>query len=311
MHDQIKRAVSVSLGSPTRDKKVTIDLNGMPICVERIGTGGNGDAARRLFSELDGKVDALSVGGIDLYVRLDGRDYPVHAGLKLVQDVHKTPLVDGRLLKYALERRVFELAQPALGGIPHFNIAFIPFGTDRIGLITAVSRIADEVLIGDLMFLFGLPFPVRGLENFKRLARLLLPVAGYLPISMLYPPGAKEEGVQPKFDRYWEAADLIAGDMHYIRKYSPEKLSGKTVLTNTTTNDDIELLRERGVTTVITTTPRYEGRSFGVNLMEAVLTAYSDKGRPLSVTELDQLIDDLDLKPSVQTLNQQLPIHDI
>jgi hypothetical protein len=45
--------------------------------------------------------------------------------------------------------------------------------------------------------------------------------------------------------------------------------------------------------------------------MEAVLTAYSDKGRPLSVTELDQLIDDLDLKPSVQTLNQQLPIHDI
>ena len=47
MHDQIKRAVSVSLGSPTRDKKVTVNLNGMPICVERIGTGGNGDAARR------------------------------------------------------------------------------------------------------------------------------------------------------------------------------------------------------------------------------------------------------------------------
>jgi hypothetical protein len=304
MHDQIKRAVSVSLGSPTRDKTVTVDFNGMPICVERIGTGGNGDAARRLFSELDGEVDALSVGGIDLYVRLDGGDYPVHAGLKLVQDVHKTPLVDGRLLKYALERRVFELAQPALGGIPRFNTAFIPFGTDRIGLITAVSQVADEVLIGDLMFLFGLPFPVRGLENFKRLVRLLLPIAGYLPISMLYPPGAKEEGIKPKFDRYWEAADLIAGDMHYIRKYSPEDLRGKTVLTNTTTNDDIELLRERGVTTVITTTPRYEGRSFGVNLMEAVLTAYSGKGRPLSVAELNELIDDLDLKPSVQTMNQ-------
>ena len=60
----------------------------------------------------------------------------------------------------------------------------------------------------------------------------------------------------------------------------------------------------RGVTTALTTTPRYEGRSFGVNLMEAVLTAYSGKGRPLSVAELDQLIDDLDFKPSIQTLNQ-------
>ena len=222
MGDQIKRAVSVSLGSPTRDKKVVVDLNGMPICVERIGTGGNGDAAQRLFAELDGEVDALSVGGIDLYVRLDGRDYPVHAGLKLVRDVHKTPVVDGRLLKYALERRVFESAEPALGGIPHFNTAFIPFGTDRIGLITAVSRVADEVLIGDLMFLFGLPFPVHGMESFKRLMRLLLPVAGYLPLSMLYPPGAKEEGLKPKFDRYWEAADLNDCKMPYIRKYSPD-----------------------------------------------------------------------------------------
>jgi hypothetical protein len=81
-------------------------------------------------------------------------------------------------------------------------------------------------------------------------------------------------------------------------------VSGKTVITNTTTADNVELLRARGVRTMITTTPRFEGRSFGTNMMEAALTAYAGKGRPLSDAELNELIDDLDLRPSVQRLNE-------
>ena len=189
----MKRAVSVSLGSPSRDKRVIVNLKGMEISVERIGTGGDAQAARRLYAELDGQVEALSVGGIDLYVHLDGRDYPIRAALKLVQDVHITPLVDGRMLKYALEGRLVELAKPLVGTWPRFRRAFIPFGTDRIGLITAVSALADEVWIGDLMFMFGIPLPIHGLAKFKRLAHLLLPAVGYLPLSVLFPPGAKEE----------------------------------------------------------------------------------------------------------------------
>jgi hypothetical protein len=299
----MKRAVSVSLGSPKRDKKVTIDFNGVSISVERIGTGGDAQLARRTFTQLDGQVDALSVGGIDMYVHLEGRDYPVRAALKLVQDVRQTPLVDGRMLKYALEGRLFERAKPLLGGKPHFRRAFVPFGTDRVGLISAVSRVADEVLIGDLMFMFGLPYAVRGLDSFKRLARLLLPLAGYLPITMLYPPGAREDKPTPKFENYWRSADLIAGDMHYIYKYASQDLDGKFIVTNTTTPENIEMLRQRGVHQVLTTTPRYEGRSFGVNMMEAALTAYAGKGRPLSITELDGLIDELELRPTLQTLN--------
>lgn len=298
----MKRAVSVSLGSPTRDKKVVVNLNDQVISVERLGTGGDEHRARRLFAELDGQVDALSVGGIDLYVHLDGHDYPIRVALKLVQDVHHTPLVDGRMLKYALEGRVFELAAPLLGGLPHFRSAFIPFGVDRMGLIQAVESVSGETLIGDLMFMFGLPIPVRGLARFKRLARLILPFAGYLPMSMLYPPGAKEERLTPKYQRYWRAADLIAGDLHYIRRYSPQDLSGKMVVTNTTTEQDIEMLCTRGVRTLITTTPRYEGRSFGINMMEAVLTAYAGLGRPLTIPELNELIDELELRPHVQQL---------
>jgi len=299
----VKRAVSVSLGRPARDKRVVATFKGVQVSIERIGTGGDEKKARRLFAELDGKVDVLAVGGIDLYVYLDGRDYPIRAALKLVQDVHQTPVVDGRVLKRTMERRVFELAAPALGGIPHFRRAFIPFGTDRIGMAEAVTEVADEVVIGDLMFVFGIPIAVHGLDRFRKLARILLPAVGYLPMSMLLPPGTKEETHQPKFHRYWMEADLIAGDMHYIHKYSPDDLTGKTVITNTTTPENIELLRARGVSKVITMMPRYEGRSFGTNVMEAALTAYAGKGRPLTEAELDALVDELDLRPSVEQLN--------
>ena len=59
---------------------------------------------------------------------------------------------------------------------------------------------------------------------------------------------------------------------------------------------------ERGVHMVITTTPRYDGRSFGTNMMEAALTAYAGKGRPLTDAELNDLIDELDLRPTLAKL---------
>ena len=69
----MKQAVSISLGSVTRDKKVTITLLGEEITVERIGTDGNVEKAIQLYNELDGKVDAFGVGGIDLGMTVAGR----------------------------------------------------------------------------------------------------------------------------------------------------------------------------------------------------------------------------------------------
>jgi len=299
----MKHVVSISLGSSTRNKSVVITLDGEPIRIERIGTDGDEAKARRLFAELDGKVDALGVGGVELYLRLEGREYPLRSGLSLVKDVRQTPCVDGRGLKHTLERRVFELAEPALGFRPHYRQAFMTLGVDRFGMAQAVAEVSDRVVYGDLMFALGLPIPITSLRQLRVLARLLLPVIGLLPVSMLYPTGAQQEQIRPKYPRYWAAAELIAGDFLYIRKHLPADLQGKTILTNTTTEQDVELLRQRGLRWLITTTPRYEGRSFGTNMMEAALTAYAGKGRVLSEAELNELIDRLQLRPSVQRLN--------
>ena len=296
----MKRAVSISLGSSKRDKKVVVNFKGEEIQVERVGTDGDIVKARQMYLDLDGKVDAFGVGGVDLYLRLDQREYPLHAALKLVSGVTRTPLCDGRGLKHTLERRVFELAKPQLGEV-RFKQAFVPVAVDRLGLAEAVAEVAERTVFGDLMVALGVPIPVYGIPAFKRVARVMLPIVSHFPMSMIFygSDGAEQE---PKYVKYFEGSDLIAGDFLFMRKYMPKNLSGKTVVTNTTTEDNIELLKERGVKTVITTTPRYEGRSFGTNMLEAALTAYAGMGRRLGDDELNGLIDELGLKPSVVRL---------
>lgn len=300
----MKRAVSISLGSPSRNKQVTVSFHGVPVSIERVGTGGDVEKARRLFAELDGQVDAFGIGGVDLYIRIDDREYPLRAAFYLVQDVRRTPVVDGRGLKHTLERRVFERVRPLIGEVPRFRRAFIPLALDRIGLAEAVSQVADEVVFGDLMVGLGIPLAIRGLRAYKRIARTLMPLVSRFPMRMLfYGSEGTEKAPTPRYHRYWKDADLLAGDFLFMQKYMPDDLAGKWVVTNTTTAENVEMLRARGVRLVITTTPRYEGRSFGTNAMEAALTAYAGKGRPLTQAELNALIDDLDLRPNVQELN--------
>lgn len=296
----MKRAVSISLGSSERDKSVTIKFKDQDILIERIGTDGDVDKAHQMFLDLDGKVDAFGVGGVDLYLRLGQREYPLYAALKMVEGVCRTPLCDGRGLKHTLERRVFELARLQLGEV-RFRQAFVPVAVDRLGLAEAVAGVSERVVLGDLMVALGVPIPIHGLPSFKRLARVMLPLVSHFPMSMIfYGSGGAEH--KPRYVRYFANSDLVAGDFLFMRKYMPERMDGKTVITNTTTAENLALLKARGVKTVITTTPRYEGRSFGTNMMEAALTAYAGKGRRLTDEELNELIDVLELRPSVSTL---------
>jgi hypothetical protein len=302
----MKRAVSVSLGSSSRDKKVIVDFQGEKVSIERIGTDGDVEKAKRLFRELDSQVDAFGIGGVDLYLRVDDRRYPLRAAFQLIEGVKETPVLDGRGLKHTLERRVFELAGPVLeeilGEIPRFQQAFIPVTVDRIGLAEAVAERSEHVVFGDLMIGMGVPIPIHGLCNYKRVTRALFPILSYFPLSMLfYGSGGSEK--KAKYHKYWRDSDLLAGDFMFMRLHLGEDLTGKMVITNTTTDENIQLLRERGVRLVVTTTPRYEGRSFGTNMMEAALTALAGEGQRLSYDQLNKLINELGLVPHVEVLN--------
>src|SRR6185436_2745390 len=62
------RVVSVSLGSSKRDHAARATLLGREFSIERQGTDGDLKKARETIAQLDGKVAAIGLGGIDLYV---------------------------------------------------------------------------------------------------------------------------------------------------------------------------------------------------------------------------------------------------
>ena len=130
-----------------------------------------------------------------------------------------------------------------------------------------------------------------------------MPIAGRLPFEWVYPIGEKQEERKPKYPKWFKWATVVTGDCHYIKRYMPDDMQGKVVVTNTTTEADVALLRKCGVKYLVTTTPVLDGRSFGTNMMESALVALSGKKRPLTSEEYEELIQKLHFEPSLQELN--------
>lgn len=294
-------AVSVSIGSKSRDTKQAITLAGRTVLIERIGTDGDMEEAARIIRDLDGKVDAIGLGGIDIYLVAGNRRYYLRDGLKLARNAAVTPVVCGAALKDTLERMTVEQLGETIGwqGCRVLMVA----GVDRFGMAEALDSHGADVLYGDMIFALGLPVPIRSLAGLRRVARLLLPVVSRLPFKWIYPTGTKQTAnPSDGRTRWFREAELLAGDFHYIRRYAPEDLTGKTILTNTTTTADVEDLKERGASRLITTTPRFGGRSLPTNLLEAALIAVAGS-HPLTPAAYRQLIQEAGLHPDVTELN--------
>jgi hypothetical protein len=212
-------------------------------------------------------------------------------------------VVDGSGLKSTLERQSMRFVEAEIGAEIQPKHAMLTVALDRYGMSLAVAEAGYETAFCDLMFAIGVPIALKTLRQIEVAAFLLAPIVGRLPISILYPTGDKQHENIPKFTRWYDWATLIAGDCLYIRRHMPARLEGKTILTNTTTEADVEAFREAGVRYLVTTTPRLEGRSFGTNMMEAALVAVAGKGRPLTGTELAGMVQDLKLQPQIERLN--------
>jgi hypothetical protein len=299
----MKRAVSVSIGSSKRDKAVVIDLLGEKVSIERIGTDGDMEKAAQLYKELDGKVDAFGVGGADLGLLVDKKFYRLYSVNPMVRFVKKTPIVDGSGLKNTLENKALPFFLEQHGDYIDEKKAFITLGAERWGLSKSFFDAGFECVFGDLMFSLGIPLPLHSLQALKRMASVLMPIAGRLPFEWVYPTGEKQEVRNPKYVNLYNWAKVIAGDCHYVKKHMPEKLPGKVIITNTTTPEDKELFKSAAVKYLVTTTPVLEGRSFGTNMMESALVAVAGKNRVLTLQELEEMIAKLNLKPEIQELN--------
>ena len=291
-----KHVVSVSLGSSARDVDVTVELLGEQIRIQRRGTDGDVAGARRLVAELDGVVDAIGLGGIDLFLQWMGRRYHFREARYIASAATRTPVVCGAGLKDTLERRAVAMLEGTVGW--RGRRVLLTLAVDRFGMAEALVEHEADVRFGDLMFGLGLPWAVHSMKGLDRVARTIAPALTKLPIAWLYPTGASQTktSTSERFAAHYLWAEVVAGDWHMIRRYAPARLDGATILTNTTTKTDVAFLAAAGAARLVTTTPRFEGRSLATNLLEAAFVALRgpDQGR----SGYEAILDELGYRPT-------------
>lgn len=305
----MKKVLSVSLGSSSRDHTTRHTFLGQEVELTRRGTNADFDQALALYREYDGKVDAFGVGGLEFYLEVNGRRYYIREAKKIRQAIQISKVGDGNGIKGLLVKRAVLALEKHLNEHENRSLrdmrALKTTAVDRYGMAKALVDAGCQVTFGDLMFALGLPIAVTKLSQVNLLGAVLLPVITQLPFKWLYPLGdAQDKAPEPKWQRFYAQAEVIAGDFVQVRAHMPDDMRGKIVITNTTTAKNVEELRQRGLHILVTTTPRLEGRSFGTNVMEATLLSLMDKPQAqVTPDDFIDLIERIPLEPNIEILN--------
>ncbi len=305
----MKKVLSVSIGSASRDHTTRREFLGQEVELSRQGTNGDLNKALEMYKQYDGVVDAFGVGGLEFYLGVGERRYYLREAKRIREAVQISKIGDGNGVKGLLVKRALIALEAHLNSKEDKSLrgmkAMKTNAVDRYIMAAALAEAGCDVTSCDLMFSFGLPIPVRNLATVRLLAAVLLPFVSQFPFHWLYTLGtAQDKPPEPRWETYYQESDVLAGDFISIRTHMPDDLSGKIIVTNTTTSKNVEELRERNLHILVTTTPRLEGRSFGTNVMEATLLALMDKPQS-EVVEADflDLIDRIPLEPNIEVLN--------
>jgi hypothetical protein len=288
----VRLAVSISLGSLSRDYRVLVSPPGGPrVELRRIGTGGDIERAAALVRDYDGRADAIGLGGVNLAFCIGRRRWAFPAGQYLLSQARRTPVVDGAGFKEAIEPDIVRKLAQSRGVSFAGTTALVTSVLDRYPLAHALSQAGAFVLAGDPLFALRVPLALP-LGAFAAAATLTMPALRHLPLRFLYPRGdelrAAEQAGQPGMGRaqprrerrapWWLAAwvrraQVVAGDFHLLARFGRLDLGGKVVITSALDDADVAWLFGCGAALVATATPRLERCSPAANAMEALLVA--------------------------------------
>lgn len=305
----MKKILSISVGSSARNHTTRHTFLGQECEISRQGTNGDMRKAVQYFRDMDGKVDAFGVGGVEFYLGVEDRRYYFRDVKRIRNAIKISKMGDGNGVKGILEKRAFESLEKYLNekedktlkGLPALKTTIV----ERYSMGKAMLDAGLDVTFGDFMFALGLPIAIKNISTARMLASVLLPVVTQLPFSWLYPLGSEQDKPpQQKWEKYYRQSQVIAGDFLQIRQYMPDDLTGKIIVTNTTTSKNVEELRSRNLHILVTVTPRFEGRSFGTNVMEATLLALINKPQAeITRQDFQNLIERIPLEPNIEVLN--------
>lgn len=303
----MKRIVSISLGSSRRNYHFTTTVLGQHIEVRRVGADGDVERAAALVRANDGQVDAIGLGGLIPVFRVGKARYPHRQALHIAAQAQHTPVVDGGVLKATLERWAIKRAVDQIPNLFRYRRILVTSGIERYPLAQVLTQYEADVRFADPVVHTGLSFlPIpRTIAQLELYAATTLPIMALLPYRVLHPVAHGDDDRMVRAEKLFSWADVIAGDFAYIRRFAPADLSGRTIITDDPGPDEIEDLRQRGVTTLVTMAPPLsDQRPFiAADALEAIVAAIIESGGQPGEAETLDFITAAKWEPTVQHLN--------
>ena len=92
---QVKKILSISVGSSSRDHTTRHTFLGQECELSRQGTDGDFNKAVQRYADMDGKVDAFGVGGVEFFLRVGRKRYYFRDVARIRRAVKVSKIGDG------------------------------------------------------------------------------------------------------------------------------------------------------------------------------------------------------------------------
>ncbi|BAM00614.1 MULTISPECIES: serine carboxypeptidase [Caldilinea] len=304
----MKRITVIHLDNSEYDE--TVQFLGQKVEIRHCGCNGDPEKARALIAESDGRVDAIGLEGLPVQLQLGSVVRSHEIGKTLPAAASKTPVVDGSGIRAGLERWAVILADRAQPGIFAEKRVLMTPGLNHSGLAQALSRHTTAIRYADPIIYFGLPaIPLVGAHStLDQAAAPTLEQLKDAPFRRLLPqPG---EAGRTRSAEPFRSADVIAGDIGAIRRYAPKRLDHKTVVVEWAEQADLDDLRQRGVSIVVTLMPSLDpaddlGRWSAATIEAALAALRRNQNQPLNEDTYLDLMADIHWSPAIRYLQPE------
>ncbi len=260
----------IDFGGFERERRYSLELSGRVFQVREVGLQRNLAQLQRAISEAP--EQHVSLSGLTLNYYFDGKEYTHKRLSRLLSGcLRGRPVSDGALIKRTLERYLVDSAVRQLAVNFRDKRTLVLSAISRFGAAEVLAAQTRRIVYGDLLYGFRLGVPLTSTAALHRAAPSLLAAVVNTPVSWFNPAARIFLRRMPRFRMYFYQAQVILGGMEYLRRYSPPKLAGKTIITNLQDDADLEFLRERGAATVVGLLPCIGERRIPSSLLELAL----------------------------------------
>jgi predicted amino acid dehydrogenase len=295
----MKKVVSVSLGSSSKDYDFKTRFLGKDFHIKRVGADGDEGKAWELLRRYQSEADAIGLGMLRDHYDIGSR-WEVHADTdRLLKVVTRVPATTGANLRRMLQVRAVRHVQRKFGHYFNNNLVLFLSGMVNYDMAQAMGDYTPNLKFADAVLETGAPAVLTSLDQLEIYARGAHFASPVIPSSGL----AKIPGV-PRLKRGIVSKEMakchvIVGTFDDIAAFgNPHNLDGKTLITSAIDDDRLDYFKDCNVNLVVDVSPKLFERVVGLNTIQAmILAAMETTSEELSDHDLEEIVEELKIEP--------------